>query len=182
MGCRHDNDSRTNEPNLSNTAKGHNWFYRNWFLGPKKYQKSVVASGGTQGSRVLHFSNPSVKAHDKARDNTGTSSRNNFVQLRNAASVVSCYDPFDDMRVSISGPSTALSGESFTLSASVSNCASRNYRWEVSQDGFSYSYLGASSSVSYQSSPLSGYANLSFRLRVTCSDGQVQTTFKYVYP
>lgn len=181
MGCRHDTDIRTSLPNLSNTAKGHNWFYRNWFLGSKNYQKSVVASGGTEGSPVLYFSNPAVKAHDKARDNTGTSTRNNFQQLRNAASVVSCYDPYDDMRISISGPSTAQVGESFTLNSSVSNCASRSYRWEVSRDGFSYSLYSTARSITYSSNPFDGNINLSFRLRVTCLDGQVQTTFHYVY-
>ncbi|MCP4458879.1 MAG: T9SS type A sorting domain-containing protein, partial [Cytophagales bacterium] len=173
--------SRTNVPNLSNTAKGHNWFYRNWFLGKKHYQKSVVASGTTQGSRVLHFSNPSVKAHSKARDNTGTSNRNNFVQLKNAAPVVGCYDDFDDMVVSISGTTFAQIGETITLSASVSNCASRTYRWEVSHDGFNYNFLGTGSSVSYRVFPLDNNNSVTFRLTVTCSDGQVRTAFKYVY-
>lgn len=181
MGCRHDTDNRTDVPNLSNTAKGHNWFYRNWFLGAKKYQKSVVASGTTEGSRVLYFSNPDVKAHDKARDNTGTSTRNNFVQLRNAASVVGCYDDFDDMVVSISGPSSAQIGETVTLSASVSNCPSRTYRWEVSYDGFSYGFLGTGSSVSYRIFPVDNYNSVNFRLTVTCSDGQTRTAFKFVY-
>ncbi len=180
MGCRHDSDNRTNVPNLSNTAKGHNWFYRNWFLGPKKYQKSVVAGGRTQGSRVLHFSNPAVKAHSKARDNTGTSTRNNFVQLRNAATVVGCYDDFDDMTVRINGPSTVQIGESITLNASVSNCASRTYRWAVSYDGFSYSFLGTGSSVSHRIFPVD-YNSVNFRLTVTCSDGQSRTAFKSVY-
>ena len=181
MGCRHDNDSRTNVSNLSNTAKGHNWYYRNWFLGPKKYQKSVVASGTTRGSRVLHFSNPSVKAHSKARDNTGTSSRNNFVQLINAASVVGCYDDFDDMVVRVNGPSIGQIGETITLNASVSNCASRTYIWEVSQDGFSYSFLGSGSSVSYRIIPFDNNSSITFRLTVTCSDGQVRTAFKHIY-
>ncbi|WOC39283.1 M12 family metallo-peptidase [Polaribacter sp. HL-MS24] len=181
MGCRHDNDSRINVPNLSNTAKGHNWYYRNWFLGRKRYQKSVVASGTTRGSRVLHFSNPSVKAHSKARDNTGTSSRNNFVQLKNAASVVGCYDDFDDMIVRINGPSIVEVGETITLNASVSNCSSRTYRWEVSHDGFSYSFLGTGSSVSYRVLPLDNNNSVTFRLTVTCSDGQVRTAFRSVY-
>ncbi len=180
MGCRHDNDNRTNVTNLSNTAKGHSWFYRNWFLGRKHYQKSVVASGTTQGSTVLYFSNPAVKAHPKARDNTGTPTRNNFAQLNIAASVVGCYDDFDDMIVSISGPSIAQPGESITLSASVANCASRTYLWEVSNDGFSYSFLGTGSSVSYNISPVYYNNNVYFRLTVTCSDGQVRTDFKYV--
>ncbi len=181
MGCRHDNDSRTDVANLSNTAKGHNWFYRNWFLGGKKYQKSVVASGTTQGSRVLHFSNPAVKAHSKARDNTGTSTRNNFVQLGDAAPVVGCYIDFDDMTVSISGPSSAEPGQSITMSSSVQNCASRTYRWEVSSDGFSYSFLGSGSSVNYTVIPLSSQQSVNFRLTVTCSDGQVRTAFRSVF-
>lgn len=181
MGCRHDNDSRTNVANLSDTAKGHNWFYRNWFLGPKKYQKSVVASGGTQGSRVLYFSNPAVKAHSKARDNTGTSTRNNFEQLRDAAPVVGCYIDFDDMTVSISGPSAADPGQTITMSSSVQNCASRTYRWEVSTDGFTYNFIGSGSSVNYTVLPLNNQQSVSFRLTVTCSDGQVRTAFRSVF-
>lgn len=176
MGCRHDTDNRTYTtpvpntlpPALSLTAKGHSWYYRTWFAGPKNYQKSMVADGGTLGSRVLYFSNPSVKSHDKARDNTGTSSRNNFVQLNNAASVVACYDPFDEMIVSISGPSQVVSNTDFALQANVSFCASATYLWEYSTNGYTY-YTGSTSHryITRLTTPV-----LFVRLKVTCSDGQ----------
>lgn len=184
MGCRHDNDNRTGRSlpnNLSETAKGHVWYYRNWFWGRKHYQKSVVASGPSKGSRVMHYSNPSVKAHRKARDRTGNSRRNNYQQLRNAARVVSCYNSFEEMTASISGPSFAEIGESINLNASVSNCANRTYRWEVSSNGFSYSFLGNGSSVSYTIHPPGSTNFVRFRLTVNCSDGQRRTAFRSVY-
>ena len=184
MGCRHDNDNRTGSSlpnNLSETAKGHVWYYRNWFWGKRHYQKSVVASGLSRGSRVMCYSNPSVKAHRKARDRTGNSGRNNYQQLRNAASVVSCYNPFEEMTVYIGGPSFTIAGKSITLTANVSHCDSRTYKWEVSRNGFSYSPLGTGSTVSYKSFPYDDINIIRFRLTVTCSDGQHRTAFKSVY-
>lgn len=185
MGCRHDSDNRTGSSlpnNLSKTAKGHVWYYRNWFLGRKHYQKSVVAGGLSRGSRVMHYSNPSVKAHRKARDQTGNRNRNNYQQLRNAATVVSCYNPFEEMTTSIGGPSSVKAGELITLTSNVFHCDSRTYKWEVSHNGFSYHSLGTGSSVSYRGFPY--YGNISvtrFRLTVTCSDGQRSIAFKSVY-
>ena len=123
MGCMHDTESE------NFTERGHSWFYRNWFLGRKHYQKSLLAVHDTKGTRVKYYSNPSVKAHKKARDYTGTSTRNNYQQIKEAASVVSCYDPFEEMSISISGAREVDLYSSFTLHAVVSNCSEKTYHW-----------------------------------------------------
>ena len=179
LGARHDTDTRTNIPNLSNTAHGHSWFYRNWFLGKKHYQKSMVASGTTKGSRVLHYSNPAVKAHKKARDKTGTSTRNNYVQLKNAACPVSDYNSFEEMRVSIVGPWTVAPFTPFTLNASVSNCSNYSYHWMASTNGFTYYNAGTSSS--YTGTIYGSDETRYVKLTVTCSDGQIKTAYKTVH-
>lgn len=180
MGCRHDTDQRTGDDlpsNLSETAKGHSWFYRNWFLGRKHYQKSVMAVRDTEGTRVKYYSNPSVKAHKKARDYTGTSTRNNYQQIKEAASVVSCYDPFEEMSISISGAREVDLYSSFTLHAVVSNCSEKTYHWETSTNGYTYYRAGTESSYTgFLTSDL-----LFIRLTVNCSDGQTKTAYSSIY-
>ena len=188
MGGRHDTDTRTRggagalrlPDNLSPTAKGHSWYKRNCFICQKLYRKSMVADGRTRGLRTMYYSNPAVKSESKARDNTGTSARNNYRQLIAAAPVVAAYHDFEPMTVGISGPSTVNVGDSYTVSARVGNCSNRTYRWEVSYDGFTYYSSGTRSSVSSRAYPYNG-SLLSYRLTVTCSDGQRRTAYKTIY-
>ncbi len=188
LGARHNTDNRTHAGtggnrlpnNLSETAKGHTWYKRNCFFCQKLYRKSVLSTRGTRGLRKAFFSNPDVKAESKARGNTGTSTRNNFRQLVNAASVVAAYDPFQELIVSINGPSFVRVGRRYTLSANVRNCQSITYRWEKSYNGFSYFNAGSASSITDIAVPYNG-SQVYYRLRGTCSDGQVKTSFRTVY-
>lgn len=189
MGCRHDSDNRTPNgtginklpPNLDLISKGHSWYKRNCFFCRKKYRKSVVASGTTRGSRRQFFSNPAVKADSKARDNTGTNERNNYRQLLNAAPVVANYNSFEELLAWINGPQIVQVGDLYNLSANTRNCSGgASYKWERSYDGFNYSTISTSSSISERAYPNDGNS-VYYRLKVTCSDGQTKTAFTSVY-
>jgi hypothetical protein len=179
MGCRHDTDDDI-IPSLSPTAKGHSWYIRNCFFCQKLYRKSVVASGLTTGIRQMYFSNPAVKSESSARDNTGTSTRNNYLQLLTAAPIVAAYDPFVPLSVSIDGPDIVESGDTYTLTANVNNCnSSINYQWSISYDGFNYTNTGTNSSITTTASALFG-SEVYYRSIVTCG-GQSRTAFSSVF-
>lgn len=180
MGCQHD-VIQEQAPNVAASSKAHNWYYKKGIFNIHKWQKSIVAGGGAKGYFVSRFSNPAVKYESRSVGNTGRSDRNNALQLKNSACTVSNYiasEPDPTMGVSISGPSSASIGSKFTLTASVSNCSSRTYKWERSSNGYSYYNAGSGSSLSiipYNSD------NLYVRLTVTCSNGQSKTAFRTVY-
>lgn len=190
MGCRHDieydnfgnsvNVDNLIPPNLSVTAKGHQWYKRNCFFCQRLYRKSIVANGGTGGLPRLYFSNPDVTEERQSRGPTGTSTRNNYVQLLAARSVVSDYNDFEPLIVGIGGPFTVPVNSQFTLTSSVQNCGGTpTYRWERSDDGFNYFQVGTGSTYSTFAIPLNGNL-VYFRLRVTC-DGQTVTRTRTVF-
>ncbi len=180
LGCKHDNDSQTTN-NLKTWARGHNWYYNKGAFKKRRYQKSLVAGGPTKGYFVATFSNPSVKFESRSRSNTGTSSKNNARQLKNAACRVSNYiasEPAPAMTVSISGPYNIDLYRSFSLSANVRNCSSRTYKWETSNDGFRYYSAGTGSRMTTRV-----YSGDRFyvRLSVRCSNGQRRTAHRTFY-
>ena len=183
FGCRHDTDTRTggNLPNnLSETAKGHQWYKRNCFFCQKLYRKSMVADGGTGGLPRLYYSNPNVTEESKSRGPTGTSSRNNYVQLKNATPVVSAYNGFTPMSVYITGPGTVNVGDNYTVGSSVQNCSgSKTYKWEKSTNGFSYYQVSTASSYNTYAYPYDGNL-VYYKLRVTCN-GQTITRTTTIY-
>lgn len=183
FGGRHETDTRTgtNLPNnLSETAKGHQWYKRNCFFCQKLYRKSVVADGGTDGLPRLYFSNPNVTEESQSRGPTGTTARNNFQQMLNARGVVSDYNDFEPLIVGIGGPFTVQVGSQYTMTSSVQNCGGTpTYRWERSEDGFNYYQVGTASTYSTFALPLNGNL-VYFRLRVTC-DGQTVTRTRTVF-
>jgi len=183
MGCRHDTDSRTGNSlpnNLSETAKGHQWYKRNCFFCQKLFRKSLTASGGTGGLIRLFYSNPNVTEESKSRGPTGTSVRNNYLQILSAKNIVSEYNSFEPLLVGIDGSGFVNVGAQYTLTSSVTNCnGSPTYKWERSENGFSYFQVGTSSTYSSFAFPISGN-QVYYRLTVIC-DGQTIVRTRTVY-
>ena len=70
-------------------------------------------------------------------------------QLRDQAHRVASYVNDPSLAASVSGPSSLNPYAYGTYRASVSNCggSTPTYRWEQSDDGRNYRYVGSSSSV-----------------------------------
>ncbi len=130
-------------------------------------------------SLIPYFSNPDVVYDTRA---TGTAAENdNARQLEVGAPIVSRYiAEVQTLTASIDGPTQARLNTTYTWEAVVSCGGAYTYRWETSNDGFTYVPGGTSDRInlSFSVPPPSNYLYL--RLTVT-SNGQTRTVYRTVY-
>lgn len=177
MGLRHQQCYQYNSPNCDDTpgpAHGHG-FKTGWLIFTKK--RSTIMYEQEEGrTRERHFSNPYVLINNTP---TGDLEANYSASVlrSNAATVASFRTGTQDMNAFINAPGTASNGQIIQMQAVVSNGAAPiSYRWELSEDGSTYTYAGNTEAL-YQAMPLR--ENLHIKLTVWDGIG-AQKTVKHL--
>ncbi len=142
-------------------------------------QRTILHTLGPNGSRIQHYSNPSVYFDGKKTGVVGI--RENANKLRNTACTVATFrhtiEPFS---VFVTGNDCSCPCQSTSKFAEVVNGtagATYTFVWETSSDGINWttstSYTGEGIS---QVMPCTEGESLFFRVTVTSSTGQIATS------
>ncbi|MFT6338748.1 MAG: hypothetical protein ACJATI_005525 [Halioglobus sp.] len=177
FGCKHNNDNRT-APAFVFDAQGHN--FSQGCCWPFRPTRGTVMNRLDDGSRIMHFSNPDVKFKGKK---TGVvDSRDNEDQITAEGCNISAYKTFTPpMNVTISGLTYGTPADGpYTWCVDVTSCDDvENIVWEYSVNGFDfYQVLNVNNLCWTGNIPQQN--NLTFRVTVTCSDGETDTAWFWV--
>ncbi len=176
LGGQHDDTTidPINFPNVSNYAHGYQWrpLYNPVWWTPRR---SILHTTGTR-RRELRFSNPDLR---DGGVRTGTDNVFNVArQLRDRAGMVACYVDVPQLSASVSGPSQIEPWGAGSFSAVVANCgAALAYRWELSEDGANYFFVGSGANVTIN---VGDVFVAVLRLRVTCGT-ETRTVFHNIF-
>ena len=127
-------------------------------------------------TKVLHFSNPDVSYDTRSTGIAGVA--DNARQLEVAAPTVSRYELRGNLTASIDGPFSVNLYSTNTWEAVYSCGTGYTFRWETSDDGFTFSFAGSGEFLNYAS--FSGTSQFYLRLTVTSNNGQFTRAFRTV--
>ena len=143
------------------------WAYKTGIWPFRKEKTTVLHQRGRDGwTRQQEVSNPDVH---------GTQDNDVARKLEDNACNVASFVP-DPLQAYISGPSVMLLSDWGTWCANISNCnGNPSLTWEVSTNGWSYSYAGSGTCITRQLNSNQLY----LKLTISC-DGRTITRFQTV--
>lgn len=150
-----------------------------WGVWPYKVtRRTIVWGNDPKGPFISHYSNPDVEFGNK---DTGTSTRNNALQIRTGGCFTSSLDQYNTLTTCITGPNEGTPGQSITLNSNTTGGSTPySYQWYISTDGVHETLVGTGATLQY-TIPMSAPEFIFVRLRVSDFCGIVTNAYLRIH-